>query len=230
MTPTNAQSDADTPRGRVHQRFIPDVPVLTHEGVLARVYSDLIRDRVIMVNFMSILEHATNPVTANLSEVARLLGPLLGTQVRMLSVTVDPANDTPEALCRFARQHRAPPGWLFLTGDKPAVDALRNAFFRHGTDPEEAEAQRRREAFESVWGGFSADPRRLFCSHPSALQDCSAGLIRYGNDALDLWGSVPACAEPGMIVQRLSWIVPRPARLSGTPLRRGGPANIDVIT
>lgn len=41
--------------------------------------------------------------------------------VRLLSITIDPANDTPAELAAYARRYRADPGrWYFLTG--PAAD------------------------------------------------------------------------------------------------------------
>jgi protein SCO1/2 len=51
-------------------------------------------------------------------------------------------------------------------------------------------------------------------------------LIRYGNEAVGLWGGVPSHAMPGSIAQRLSWITPvdRPA---GAP-KRGGPPPLNA--
>jgi hypothetical protein len=55
----------------------------------------------------------------------------------------------------------------------------------------------------------------------AAVRDCSAGLVRYGNEAVGLWGSVPAKAEPEWIVKRLSWVETRPSPAVGTFKRRG---------
>lgn len=48
-------------------------------------------------------------------------GGLLGKRVRLVSVTVDPARDTPEVLRAYAEKFGgSPPGeWAFLTGDPP---------------------------------------------------------------------------------------------------------------
>lgn len=53
-----------------------------------------------------------------------------------------------------------------------------------------------------------------------AAMDCSMGLMRYGNEALDIWGGVPARATAKDIAARLSWVrqsdspqnYPRPRR------------------
>jgi protein SCO1 len=50
--------------------------------------------------------------------------------VRLVSFTVDPKNDTPSALAAYARRYGADPArWSFLTGDMDTLHALkRNAF------------------------------------------------------------------------------------------------------
>jgi protein SCO1/2 len=50
--------------------------------------------------------------------------------VKLVSFTVDPQNDTPAVMSRYAARHQAVPGrWFFLTGDQTALQALcRNGF------------------------------------------------------------------------------------------------------
>jgi hypothetical protein len=106
----------------------------------------------------------------------------------------------------FARRHGVRDGWLFLTGGEDALDAIRGAFFAHRP-------------------GHSAHASAPPAHDPAGgdLYDCSMGLLRYGNDAIGLWGSVASLADPALIVQRLSWVEARPPRAAGTPLQRGGP-------
>jgi len=48
-----------------------------------------------------------------------------GDRVRLVSFSVDPANDTPAALTEYAERFGAPADrWLFLTGEPPAMKAL----------------------------------------------------------------------------------------------------------
>jgi cytochrome oxidase Cu insertion factor (SCO1/SenC/PrrC family) len=60
--------------------------------------------------------------------------------VRLVSITVDPAYDTPEVLTRYAQSFAAQPQrWLFLTGDKVTIYRLVREGFRLGLmDPEES--------------------------------------------------------------------------------------------
>ena len=46
----------------------------------------------------------------------------LGKDVFLVSITVDPENDTPEKLKAYAEKFHARPGWSFLTGTKENVD------------------------------------------------------------------------------------------------------------
>jgi protein SCO1/2 len=41
-----------------------------------------------------------------------------------VSISVDPAHDTPEVLRRYAEQHGAGSQWVFLTGERPAIASL----------------------------------------------------------------------------------------------------------
>jgi cytochrome oxidase Cu insertion factor (SCO1/SenC/PrrC family) len=60
--------------------------------------------------------------------------------VRLVSITVDPAYDTPEVLTRYAQNFAAQPQrWLFLTGDKAMIYRLVREGFRLGLmDPQES--------------------------------------------------------------------------------------------
>jgi len=50
--------------------------------------------------------------------------------VKLVSFTVDPQHDTPAVLAQYAGRYHAVPGrWIFLTGDRTALEALcRNGF------------------------------------------------------------------------------------------------------
>jgi len=60
--------------------------------------------------------------------------------VRLVSITVDPAYDTPEVLTRYAQSFAAQSQrWLFLTGDKAMIYRLVRQGFRLGLiDPQES--------------------------------------------------------------------------------------------
>ncbi|MGH7825838.1 MAG: SCO family protein [Candidatus Binatia bacterium] len=53
--------------------------------------------------------------------------------LRLVSITVDPARDTPEVLSEYARRFSADPArWFFLTGEKETIYKFANEGFRLG--------------------------------------------------------------------------------------------------
>jgi protein SCO1/2 len=61
-------------------------------------------------------------------------------EVRFVSITIDPAYDTPEMLAQYARNFGADPQrWFFLTGDKKTIYRLAQEGFHLGVvDPSDA--------------------------------------------------------------------------------------------
>ena len=61
--------------------------------------------------------------------MARLQGEVESPDVRFVSISTDPVNDTPAQLKKYAGRFQASGRWLFLTGPQPAVyDFIRNGF------------------------------------------------------------------------------------------------------
>jgi protein SCO1/2 len=59
--------------------------------------------------------------------VQKELGDKVGRNVRLISISVDPATDTPERLKAWGAKFHAGDGWTFVTGNKPQVDELLRA-------------------------------------------------------------------------------------------------------
>jgi protein SCO1/2 len=68
-------------------------------------------------------------LTARMKSVANRLGPILGSEARFVSVTVDPEHDHPSDLLAYAKEQGAERnGWLFLTGPPAEIDRLMARF------------------------------------------------------------------------------------------------------
>lgn len=199
-----APPDCAGPNAGPNAGHLPNVVVTSHQGERARFYDDLIAGKVVLVHCMSIAGHDEHPVSENLARVQRHLGGRLGRDVFIYSLTVDPERDTPGALAHFARRLGARRGWLFLTGA-----------------PEDMQLLRSRLYVDNVGHGAHADHAGHGGAPGGAGPDCSLGLLRYGNEAVGLWGACPAIADPEWIARRVGWVVPgeRPAGFS-----RRGPA------
>src|SRR6185369_10298161 len=117
------------------------------------------------------------PVTANLVKVQELLAPRVGRDIFMCSFTLKPKEDTPEDLHAYARAHGVGPGWSFLTGDPAVLENLR---------------------------------RRLGFTDPDPVRDADTtnhtGMVRFGNEALQLWAAFPGMSQAQAIAKEILWV------------------------
>jgi protein SCO1 len=106
--------------------YLTDTPLLTESNRAIRLYSDALKDKVVLINFVFTQCGDTCPlITARLVQVKKELGEAFGRDVRFISISVDPEHDRPEDLARFAKKFDAVhPEWWFLTGEKANVDLV----------------------------------------------------------------------------------------------------------
>ncbi len=106
--------------------YFPNVPLVTHEGKSVRFFDDLIKGKVVAINFIYTTCPDVCPLeTAGLREVQEILGDQVGRDVFMYSITIDPETDTPEVLRKYMERFDVGPGWTFLTGKKDDITLLR---------------------------------------------------------------------------------------------------------
>jgi cytochrome oxidase Cu insertion factor (SCO1/SenC/PrrC family) len=110
----------------------PEAIVETQEGEKVRLYADLIKGKVVTINFMTIANEEAFPISKSLVEIAKLLGGKLGKDARMISITADPANDTSEQLRAFAEQLGAPQGWYFVRATDDSNATIATRLYPHG--------------------------------------------------------------------------------------------------
>jgi len=107
---------------------IPDVELLDQDGRKVRFHTDLVKGRTVAINFIfTTCTTICPPLGATFSRLQRELGARAGRDVRLISISVDPATDTPERLKAWGAKFKAAEGWTFLTGPKPQVDELLRA-------------------------------------------------------------------------------------------------------
>jgi protein SCO1/2 len=106
---------------------VPDVTLVDQDGARVPLRAALAGDRLVVVDFVFTTCTTVCPVlSALLARVQEGLGPRAGRDVLLVSVSLDPARDTPERLKAFARRFGAGPGWTWLTGERGDVErALR---------------------------------------------------------------------------------------------------------
>ena len=105
------------------QTYFTDVILVNQNGEKMRFYSDLLHDKVVVINsFFATCPGSCLPMERNLEKVQQALGDHIGKDVHIISISVDPTVDTPANLKAYAKKLNARPGWYFLTGEKQNVD------------------------------------------------------------------------------------------------------------
>ncbi|HNW61502.1 SCO family protein [Piscinibacter sp.] len=95
---------------------LPAVALTTMRGESRRLDSELDNAVPLVLNFVfTTCSTSCSLQTAVLAQVQRELGGR-GRKLQLASITIDPDNDTPEQLRRFAGSFRTGPGWQFYTG------------------------------------------------------------------------------------------------------------------
>ncbi len=106
--------------------YFPDVQLTTHEGKKVRFFTDVIKGKVVALNFIyTNCPDACALETARLREVQRILGDRVGRDVFLYSITIDPKHDTVKVLRKYAKRFQIGPGWLFLTGKDADIKLIR---------------------------------------------------------------------------------------------------------
>lgn len=167
-----------TPRERLAERSFPNVTLTTHEGKKVKFYDDLLKDKIVLINFMYVKCEGICPgTTANLVRVQKLLGDRVGKDIFMYSITLKPEEDTPQKLAAYAKAYKVGPGWQFLTGDAKDVELLRQKL-----------------------GFIDRDPVR------DANKSNHIGMLRWGNEPHTLWAGCPALLAPNKIVKEIGLV------------------------
>jgi protein SCO1 len=107
------------------ERYFGDVLLTNQDGKQLRLYTDILKGKVVIINsFYSTCSGVCRVTIPVFKQLQDSLGERLGKDVRLVSITVDPENDTPDVLRQYAAGVGAKPGWEFLTGDKQTVDQV----------------------------------------------------------------------------------------------------------
>jgi cytochrome oxidase Cu insertion factor (SCO1/SenC/PrrC family) len=106
--------------------WFTDTVLVTQEGKQVRFYSDVLKDRVVVISFIFTRCTTACPlIAARLNQIHARLDERLGRKVTFIAISVDPEHDTPQRLKEFARKQQVEhPGWLFLTGKKEDVNQV----------------------------------------------------------------------------------------------------------
>ena len=166
---------AASARDLLQQRHLPNVALVTHDGRRVRFYDDLVKDKKVVLTFVSSRARAdTDKVMKNLATIQRLFGGRVGTDLFLYSIARTPERDARGRLNAWAVWNGAGPGWKFLTGAPSDVETLRQGL-----------------GFTSEDAAEDADPRY------------SVGLVRYGSEPEMRWGHCQSQADARVLAHSL---------------------------
>lgn len=105
--------------------LIPDVEVLNQDGQKQKFYTDLVKDKVVIINFVFTTCKAVCPLMGtNFSKLQSALGKRLGRDVFLISISTDPETDSPAKLKAWGEKFKAKDGWTLVTGRKEDLTTL----------------------------------------------------------------------------------------------------------
>jgi len=166
-------------RERIHKRYFPDITLLTQNNKKVRFYEDLVKNKVVTLNFFyAKCEGVCPAVTANLVQVQKMLGNRVGRDLFMNSITLKPEEDDPAALKEYQKMYGMGPGWNLLTGKPADIELLRKSL------------------------GFTYPDPRIDKDKSQHI-----GNVRYGNEPLMLWSACPGMAHAKWIAESISWVI-----------------------
>lgn len=125
--PANDVSPASTPPiGKERAaKNIPDLEVYDQDGTKLRFYTDLIKGKLVVINFLFTSCEFICPMQGeSFSKLQAALGKRLGRDVWLISISTDPESDTPVKLKGWGKLFGAKDGWTFVTGKQKTIERI----------------------------------------------------------------------------------------------------------
>jgi protein SCO1/2 len=108
---------------------VPDVVLVNQNGEKVRLKTFLSgATQPVVVDFIYGTCTTICPIlSAGFANLQRKLGSD-STKVRLVSISIDPENDTPKVMKAYLERYQARPGWDFLTGSRDDINNVMEAF------------------------------------------------------------------------------------------------------
>ena len=110
------------------QYQLPDVTLTAADGRRVRIAETLDYDHPVMLNFIYTSCNTICPVLSSTFAQVRSQMDHDATPVHYVSISIDPEQDTPDALGRYAQRYGADENWQFFTGSREEIMAVQRAF------------------------------------------------------------------------------------------------------
>ncbi|MEX8498749.1 MAG: SCO family protein [Leptothrix ochracea] len=126
---THVNADAMALSSRSQAITLPDVDVVRDDGQRMRFPQAIDDGRPVVLDFIYTSCTAICPVTSQVfMEFRELLGPTQRDSVNMVSVSIDPEQDTPRQLSKYAKRFGSAGTWAHYTGSTKDSETIQRAF------------------------------------------------------------------------------------------------------
>ena len=116
--------------------YFTDLEVVDQNGNRLRFFSDVLQDRVVVMNV--IFTNCTDAcplITKKLMQAKDKLVPAVKDDVWFVTISTDPERDTPEVLKAYAEEQGVDEkNWLFLTGEKQNIEVILRKLRQYNPD------------------------------------------------------------------------------------------------
>jgi len=135
-----AAQSVPSPGGTQEARaYFTDLELRTQDNKPVRFFTDAMEGKTVVINFIyTNCKDACPLITQKMLQMRDLLGDKFNKEVFFVTISTDPARDTPAEMKKFAQKQSADlPGWMFLTGSKANIEVILKKFGSYSKNVEE---------------------------------------------------------------------------------------------
>ena len=159
--------------------YFPNVELTNQDGKTFKFYDDLIKDKIVAVNFIYTQCGDSCPLeTANLKRVYNLIKARMGQDIFFYTISIDAKHDDTKTLKAYAERFKTGPGWYFLSGSEANTTLLRKKF-----------------------GLYASEGEKDLSDHSTSFM--------IGNESTGQWIKKTPYDEPMVLAQALSYTLPK---------------------
>ncbi len=123
-----AHADTKTYKRTLEKFTNPDVTLVNQDGKRISFKSIIESDKPVVLDFIFGTCTTICPVlSAGYVNLQQKLG-TDSTKIHLISISIDPENDTPKVMKEYLKRYRGKPGWDFLTGSRKDIDTIMRAY------------------------------------------------------------------------------------------------------
>ncbi len=129
LAPGALLAQAPEPIKRTIETYVvPEVTLVNQDGARVKLKTMLESGEPVILDFIFGTCTTICPVLSAGYANLQAKQPAGAPKIRLVSISIDPENDTPKVMRDYLKRYRAKPGWEFLTGRREDIDKVMNAF------------------------------------------------------------------------------------------------------